>query len=116
MKHSVFNIVRGHRNEGALCSDELATLIGIKSHTSISQYESGDTRPSLEHAFALQIVFGKEVRELFPGLFEGVEEGVMIRAREFLVLLEGLTDPWSRRKRELLEAIPRHVWGKDIEL
>lgn len=88
----------------------LAQLVGYKSRKSLNRIANGRRKPTLETAFALQIIFGFVPHELFPGLFERVEEGVMRRGQELHVLLEGLDDSRSTAVRELLEAMPTRQW------
>lgn len=116
MKHSRFNYVRTSRLRHGLSVQDLAHLINQRSPTVISQYEHGDRVPTLEGALALEAVFGLAPREMFPDLFEHVEEVVMRQGRALYDRLEGLTDRGSEAKRELLDAMARRAKGNDIEL
>lgn len=107
MKYSTFNYVRTCRQRHALTEDELARLMGQRCGTIISKLENGVRVPSLEGALALQVIFGLAPRSIFPEFYEHVEDGVMRRARELYEQLEGMTDPRSAAKRELLEAMAR---------
>ena len=106
MKHRSFNYVRTFRQRHALSEEELATLINQRSASAVSHFELGDRVPNLEGALALQIVFGLAPREMFPGFFEVVEEGVMRRAKRLYERLEGRTDARSQAKRDLLDEMP----------
>ncbi len=106
MKHSAFNYVRTFRQRFALSEGELALLIGQRSASAVSHFESGDRVPNLEGALALQILFGQAPREMFPEFDEFVEDALMRRAAELLTQLEGKTDQRSEAKRRLLEGIP----------
>lgn len=116
MKHSSFNYVRVSRERHGLSREDLAGLMEQRSLRAIRRFERGDAVPTLEGALALQVIFGMEPRDIFPGLFEVVEDAVMRRARDLYAKLEGLTDRWSAAKRELLEAIPARARGSDIQL
>jgi DNA-binding XRE family transcriptional regulator len=106
MKHRSFNYVRTYRQRYALTDGELALLINQRSGSAISHIELGDRVPTLEGALALQIVFGLAPREMFPGFFEAVEDGVMARAKRLYESLESNSDRRSQAKRDLLDEIP----------
>lgn len=106
MQHSTFNYVRTFRQRSALSEEELAYLINQMSHTAVSYFETGDRVPTLEGVLALQVIFGIGPRDMFPGYYERVEDGVMRRAAQLLARLEGKTDQRSEAKRQLLEAMP----------
>lgn len=102
-KKAPLNCVRAHRRRWALTQDELAALLGIESRTGVSRIEQGERLPSLECAFALEVLFGVAPRTMFPQFYLEVEERVMRRA---LTVHEGLTQrtsPCQKRKSELLE-------------
>lgn len=109
MESSSFNYLRMLRQRHALEAKELAFLINQKSGTAITQYEVGDRVPTLEGAFALEVVFGHDAHGLFPGYFEAVEDAVMRRASLLLEQLQEATDQRSTAKRALLEALPSRV-------
>lgn len=105
MKHGSFNYVRTHRQHHCLTEDELAFLICHRSHTKISRIELGCAVPSLAVGLALERLFGQRPKELFPDLYEGVEDELMRRAKSFLDDLEGRNDRRSQAKRALLESL-----------
>lgn len=107
MNNASFNYVRTFRQRHALTADELAYLINQSSHARISKIEVGRRAPNLEGALGLQVLFRQQPRQLFPGLYEVVEEGVMQRVKEMLDDLDGRTDPRSHAKREFLENVAR---------
>lgn len=115
MTHSSFNYVRTFRKRHALTEFDLAFLIGQRSDAPIYGYERGDRNPTLEAALALQILFSQVPHQLFPGLYEAVEDKVMRRAAQMLQKLDGHRDRRSEAKRELLETLPRSD-ANDIEL
>jgi len=112
---SSFNYVRTYRKRNALSTRELAALLGLRSGASVAKFERGERAASLWTAFALQVVFGVAPRELFPGLYETVEDAVMRRARSLHNTLEGRTDAASGVKRELLDDMPRRSLANTIE-
>jgi DNA-binding XRE family transcriptional regulator len=107
MNQTAFNYVRTFRQRYALTEDELASLVSHQSHTPISRIETGRSLPTLGVAIALEVLFKQSPRQMFPGLFESVEDEVMRRAKVFLDDLEGKTDARSRAKRDLLEGLAR---------
>ncbi|HTK34925.1 MAG TPA: hypothetical protein VL358_06505 [Caulobacteraceae bacterium] len=98
-----FNYVRAYRKRNALTEDELGFLIGRRSKTSVSQIETGMRVPTLECALALQVVFGPLLRDLFPDLYEHVEDAAMRRAHVLYEKLKDRTDVRSKTKLALLE-------------
>jgi transcriptional regulator with XRE-family HTH domain len=103
MKHSTFNYVRAHRKRHALTEEELAFLLNQRSRTAISLIETGDRVPTLAGALALQVVFGLPPKEVFPELYEHVEEAVMRRGEVLYEKLDGKSDARSQAKLSLLE-------------
>jgi DNA-binding XRE family transcriptional regulator len=112
MNHSSFNYVRTFRQRHALSEDELAFLINQRSHTFVSRIEVGRRAANLAGALALQVLFRQPPHQMFPGLYEAVEELVMQRAKEILDRLESKTDPRSNAKRKFLE---RLAWAEDSD-
>ncbi len=104
------NYLRTHRKRTGLTQDELALLLGCKSGTKVSRYERLTREPNLETAFACQAIFGVPAHELFPGLYQNVEQIIKKRA-ELLKEKLGGTNAAVRYKRHALNAItsPREV-------
>lgn len=115
MKRRSFNYVRMFRQRHALTEQELANLLDQGSHTIISRIEGGEREVGLRTALALQVLFRQEPRQMFPGLYEWVEEAVMRRAKEQIDRLEGKEDQRSLHKREFLEGLAAPE-GDTIEL
>jgi hypothetical protein len=107
MNHASFNYVRTFRQRYCITEDELAFLVSHRSHTRISRIEVGRAIPNLAVGLALEVLSGQTPRQMFPGLYEAVEDEVMRRAKSFLDDLEGHNDRRSNAKRELLEELPR---------
>lgn len=107
MTHSKFNRVRSLRLGNAMKANDLAGLVGLRSGTAISHFETGDRVPSLKVALALQVVFGLKPDEMFPGLFSDVEDRVMARARHLYEALEGKTGKRVELRRALFEEMAR---------
>ncbi len=113
MNHTAFNYVRTFRQRYCLTEDDLAFLVCHRSHTRISRIELGRAVPNLAVGLALQVLFDQTPHQLFPGLYEAVEDEVMRRAKTFLDDLEGRNDRKSQAKRSLLEGLPR-ANGDDV--
>ena len=107
MKHSTFNYVRACRQRYGLTEEELAFLVDYEARNTISLIETGDRTPKLEAALAFQVVFGMAPKELFPEVYEHVEDAVMRRARVLHERLEESTDERSKVKLSLLEEMAR---------
>lgn len=104
MKEKIpINYVRTYRRRWALTQKDLANLTGIECRSGVSRIEQGERLPSLEIAFALEVLFGTAPKTMFPHSYADVEETVMQRAS---VLHKGLiqsTSPRQKRKCDLLE-------------
>ena len=105
MKRAAFNYVRAFRQRHGLTARDLSFLINQRSHTFVSLIEGGWGAPPLAGALALQVLFGQQPRQLFPGLYESIEDSVMRRASVLLRRLEGRQDRRSVAKREFLESL-----------
>lgn len=98
------NYLRAHRKRTGLTQDELALLLGCKSGTKVSRYERLTREPNLETAFACQAIFGVPAHELFPGIYQNVEQIIKKRA-ELLKEKLGGTNAAVKYKRQALNAI-----------
>ena len=67
------------RNRGYL-QKHLATLLGQKGLTMISQYEAGASLPPLETALLLELALGVRLSELYAGLYQELQTTVLARA------------------------------------
>jgi hypothetical protein len=101
MASSLPNYLRSNRKRFALEQDEVAFLLGVKSSDIPSRHERFVRGPSLPAALAYEVIYQKPLRELFAGLYEGIEQGVADRAK---VLLER-TGESNDDKRQLLARI-----------
>ncbi|KYK46060.1 hypothetical protein A1D31_33725 [Bradyrhizobium liaoningense] len=97
--------LRTFRRRWGLTQTELAFLIGIKSSTLVSRFEELKRTPNLSAAFACKIIFDATLAELFPGLFDDVQEAVYLRATELYEELQGSTSKATRAKLDFLEAV-----------
>jgi DNA-binding XRE family transcriptional regulator len=113
MKH--LTRVRQARKHHSLTQDELAQLLGIYQGN-ISRLESGATPPDLETAFSLQVIFGASLHDLFPALFEKIEDAVMRRAADFDSQLSNRPGFDVPAKRRLLKGMVLRARAKRHDL
>jgi transcriptional regulator with XRE-family HTH domain len=97
--------LRTFRRRWGLTQTELAFLIGIKSNTLVSRFEELKRTPSLSASFACEIIFDASPIELFPGLFDDVQEAVYLRANELYEELQGSSSKATRTKLDFLESV-----------
>src|SRR5579863_5069855 len=96
--------LRVHRRRWQLTQEELAFLIGYETESIISRFERGERTITLAVAAACQPIFGVEPRELFPAIFESVEERVAQRMHELREqLLQAAPTQRTLAKLELLQ-------------
>ena len=108
------NYLSLHRKRWALSQHELALLVGHASRSVVSRLELGQGRPSLRFAIRCEAVFGVQVAELFPDLFEENHDAVMRQAAHLDLQVRGRTDAGSARKRALLLEIVGRTPSPDI--
>jgi transcriptional regulator with XRE-family HTH domain len=87
---SLSQYLHTHRLRSALSEQELANLLGLKSASTISRFETGLRSPTIAAALACQVLFDVAPAELFPKLYADVEETVM---RKTHVLYQKLRRP-----------------------
>ena len=73
---SVGTYLRFLRRESGLNQRVLARLAGSPSASQISRHERSISPPSLQIAFAYEVIFRRPASEIFPGLFYAVETSV----------------------------------------
>lgn len=91
----------GGRKRWALSQREIAYLVGVNP-AAISRYENGRLTPAARNLIALEIVFRRCGRRLFPSAYGQVEDAVMRRAAKLDSTLGNRTDPAAERKRAFL--------------
>ena len=89
--------LKPHRKRSGFTQEELGFLLGLKKHWGISRYETGERNPDLKTAVALQILFGRELHELFPGLHDQVRAEVGARARQLSQEIKGRSETTKGR-------------------
>jgi transcriptional regulator with XRE-family HTH domain len=97
------NHLRPHRKILALSQDEVAFLLGNQNGAQVCRYEQFDRVPSLETALAFEAIFKRSVSELFPGLYQRIEQEVAARAKTLAERTgRGKANQRATRKREVL--------------
>ena len=100
--------MRRYRVRAGLTQGEMSHLLGSDSQPTIAHYEVLRREPDLRSALAYQVVFGVPLEELFPGIYDHVEQEVTKRAAELRGRLgEGNGTPGAWHKRKTLRAISR---------
>ena len=100
------NYLLSQRKRTALSQDEVAFLMGTHGGAGISRYEQFTQMPSLETAFALELILQRPARELFVGIYERAQQRVQSRAKT-LAYKTDQAKPSRRtlRKRQTLASI-----------
>ncbi len=109
MKKRSFSYLRAYRRRWSLSEEELTKLLGAANASHVCRFETGERVPLTKVLLGAEVIFGVPPRELFPGLYEQVEDAVMGRAARLHEQLEGKNDRRSTRKRELLEDMMRRA-------
>ena len=101
-------VLRTHRKKWALTQRELADLIGIASQQHVSHVERSMIVPGIKVVLALEIVFGVCAKQLFPKLFDEIEDEVVRNLYQFGERLKSNVSKAAARKRQLVaEALSR---------
>ena len=87
---------------------ELGELLGT-TKDAVSKMERGERPVSVQVLIATSIIFGVSAAELFPALYDAVEEDLAIRALHFSARFEGFEDPASKKKFDLVSGIPNRL-------
>jgi transcriptional regulator with XRE-family HTH domain len=100
------NHLRANRKRLGLSQEEVAQLLGAESGAKVCRYERFVREPSLQTALAYEAVFKKPASELFPGLYQKIEQEVAARARALARKTEGRKSKrQTARKHETLKEI-----------
>jgi transcriptional regulator with XRE-family HTH domain len=75
------NYLVSNRKRLSLSQDEVAFLLGTQSGSKVSRYEQFVTKPPLETALALEVIYQRSASELFGGLYQKIEQEVIERAK-----------------------------------
>jgi len=89
MTHHQLITLKRHRRGSGFTQEELRFLLGLKEHSAISRFENGERNPALKTAFAYQVLFDRELPQLFPGLHQQTCREIGSRARQLLQEIKG---------------------------
>jgi len=81
MAQKLNSYLKTYRKRAGLTQDELALLLGCRCGAQISQYEKLSQDPGLKTAFAFQLLFGIPAQEIFPGIFQKVQDDTVKRVQ-----------------------------------
>ena len=105
MKKKLDCYLRSYRRRWGLTQDELAALLGCKTGAVISRLERDGRQPSLEAAYAFEVIFGTTPNELFPGLHARTKKNVIARTRDLYDELQGDSSKATRLKLDFFEDV-----------
>lgn len=106
MSDPLKSYLKAHRKLCGFTQAEVAYLLGLESAQAISKLESLRQMPSIETAFAAEILFDVPARDLFAGVFADVRENTEKRAYLLARKLETLTPTLqTARKLERLHLV-----------
>lgn len=88
MPHRLDNYLRMYRRRAGLSQDEMAFILGAKEGTKVSRYERFARTPTLETAYAYEVVFQETANALFGGIYDKVERRTLKRIRTLVARLE----------------------------
>lgn len=112
------NYLRVQRRKWHLTQGELAFLLGYLDQSIIARLEREERSVTLDVARACKVIFGDEPREIFPMVFESVDEGVLARLRQLRERLSGMRESGkTRAKLQLVQqAIERMTAVEEREV
>jgi transcriptional regulator with XRE-family HTH domain len=97
--------LKPYRRRWGLTQKELAGLLGFQTGSAVSRLERRLRHPSLETAYAFEIILGTPPAELFPGLYTTVKRDVVARARILYDELQGNSSASTQLKLDFFEEI-----------
>ena len=105
--------LRTERLRSGLSQQELGELLGM-SRSAITKME-GARQPTVRLVFAAEIVFRRPSRDLFPGIYDALQDDILMRAIAMKYRLAERTDAISQRKHaHLCELINRLQFNQPL--
>lgn len=95
------NLLEVHRASLALTQSDVGTLLGLTDDT-IGGYERAERLPSLHSAFALEIVLGRSLPQLFPDTYRAVAEALVRPAQSFSIRIKGEEGPAADKRLKFI--------------
>jgi transcriptional regulator with XRE-family HTH domain len=116
MSLHINSLLRTQRRSWGLTQKELSRLLGIGSCSHLSRLENGWRPPNLRIAIASYVIFGVNLRKMFPKFWDETEQRVMRRMYLFYQVAQHGTTSRAKRKRDLAEhALRRATSGLNLE-
>jgi transcriptional regulator with XRE-family HTH domain len=102
--------LRTYRKRFCLTQSEVARLLGLESGQVVSRYERLDRSPSLETVLGCQVLFNVMPHELYPGLYQKVENLTRQRVHALIGQIgEDFDDGALTYKRDVLVQIIERI-------
>jgi transcriptional regulator with XRE-family HTH domain len=101
--------LRYHRKKAGLSQNELAQIVGSVGHRQVAKHENFRSSPSIIAAIGYEVALKVSIAELFPGLYETIEQGIERRLSEMERRLEQSV-PKGRRRDEAAQQL---VWMRE---
>lgn len=109
------NYLRMFRKRSGLCQRELAYLLGRKSGSKVSRYESERRRPGFETLLAYEITFQVCLHALFAGEYRQLSANVIKRAQRLSRELDAKPyTPALKRKLDFLSDLITELRKQDL--
>ena len=106
MSQKLPNYLKTHRKRAGFTQEEIAFLLGCKSGSKISRYETFQSQPIITTVFAYQIIFNVPAHELFAGVYQQVEGPLMKRVQTLIRDLDPIeSNILLKRKKDHLTTI-----------
>jgi|HubBroStandDraft_6_1064221.scaffolds.fasta_scaffold494104_2 transcriptional regulator with XRE-family HTH domain len=96
------NYLRTLRMQSGLTQPELAALLGV-TESALSKFETQALAPTKNLVVGIEVIFGKNAREVFPALYALTERHIMRRAATLAQTLERNGDALSKKKLQLIK-------------
>lgn len=96
------NNLRKYRKIRGLKQKDVAFLLGLKSASRISRWETGKSFPSTRHALQLTIIYKAEWDDLFSDLVDTIWNEVMMTGGQ----------EWALRKKTPIGNPETGLWGR----
>jgi transcriptional regulator with XRE-family HTH domain len=104
--HSTF---RTWRRSAAFKQKDITFLLGLKGKSHVSRIENGFRSPGLSLAISLEVLTGMPLDELFPQLYESVEEETLARVTQMMAVIEEHSAAAAEVKRKHLRSCQDRV-------
>lgn len=116
MSRTLLCYLRTHRRRWALTQPELARLLGFKSAQHISRVENGQENLGVHALFGCEIIFGNHPKDIFPKLYDEIEQEIVRNVYELQQELEADTSEKGKLKQALFtEALARALMSSKQE-